>query len=126
MRKVTKAAATLLLTVPLTIGLGQSAFAAEGPSFHHGTASADAAGATRSDMASGFLGGKSVRHPYHLGYWGMEGPSYVSSDASATAVGASSDVVASGFDANGDAFYTNAHLTANSGGATSSVTHSNS
>ncbi|KUO20250.1 hypothetical protein [Streptomyces dysideae] len=121
MRKVTKAAATLLLGVPLTIGLGQAAFAAEGPAYHEGTASATAAGATSSNVMSGFLENRDL--PLHSG---LAGPYYVSSDRSATAFGASSDVVTSGFDADGVAHYTATHLTVNSSGAASSITHSTS
>jgi len=129
MRMVTKAAATLFLSVPLTIGLGQAAFAAEVPSYHDGAASATAAGATSSDVTSGFLNDGDLDFPFYWGLGGLGGlggASYLSSDQSATAAGASSAVVASGFDADGNAYYTNAHLTANSSGATSSVTQSNS
>src|SRR6266540_5773640 len=119
MRKVTKAAATLLLSVPLTIGLGQAAFAAGGPSYHDGAASATAEGATSSNVMSGFLDDGDLDFPFYWGLGGLGGlggPSYMSSDQSATAAGASSGVVASGIDANGNAYYSTAHQTANAGG----------
>ncbi|MFF4348685.1 hypothetical protein [Streptomyces sp. NPDC001530] len=123
MRKVTKAAATLLLSVSLTIGLGQAAFAADGPSSHQGTASADVRGAMRSDLMSGSLDSSGASNPFHLG---TAGPYYVNSDRSATAGGASSDVIASGFDANGGVYYITTHLMANNGGVTSSITQTRS